>query len=45
MKRTLALGLLFLSGVVASADHLPAKMQAPASPKTRWPEAAIVQWG
>jgi hypothetical protein len=33
MKRTLALGLLFLSGVVAIADHLPAKLQARGKPE------------
>lgn len=33
MKRILALGLLFLSGVVAIADHLPAKLQARGKPE------------
>ncbi len=33
MKKTLALGLLFLSGVVAIADHLPANLQAHGKPE------------
>jgi hypothetical protein len=33
MQRTLAVCLLFLSGVVAIADHLPAKLQARSKPE------------